>query len=138
MQFLQVHSAQVVCGEQRCRHHKSGDKQYESLHEKLHLCVLGSFTIVAEIKPRQESPGAGYREKTNVPTDQQDRFALKALIEKYLEGKAPDYQRLLEIVEQPSRQIPIRGVLEAIRCLNSVQFSQQELRLIDDPLYRYG
>ncbi len=73
-----------------------------------------------------------------MPTDQQDRFALKALIEKYLEGKAPDYQRLLEIVEQPSRQIPIRGVLEAIRCLNSVQFSQQELRLIDDPLYRYG
>ncbi|MGY4814539.1 hypothetical protein ACVNP3_01160 [Pseudomonas chlororaphis subsp. piscium] len=71
-------------------------------------------------------------------TDQQARFSLKELIEKYLKRRNPDYERLIEIVEDPSRQVPIRGVLEDIRQFNNVQFTQQELELIDDLLYMYG
>ncbi|WLG42761.1 hypothetical protein [Pseudomonas sp. FP1740] len=71
-------------------------------------------------------------------TDLQARVSLKELIEKYLKGRGPDYERLIEIVQNPSRQVPIRGVLEDIRRFNTVQFTQQELELIDDLLYVYG
>ncbi|AZC47848.1 MULTISPECIES: hypothetical protein [Pseudomonas] len=71
-------------------------------------------------------------------TDQQARLSLKELSEKYLKGRDPDYERLIEIVEDPSRQVPIRGVLEDIRRFNNVQFTQQELELIDELLYMYG
>ncbi|AZD58246.1 hypothetical protein C4K18_0242 [Pseudomonas chlororaphis subsp. aurantiaca] len=70
--------------------------------------------------------------------DQQTRLSLKELIEKHLKGRDPDYERLIEIVEDPSRQVPIRGVLEDIRRFNNVQLTQQELDLIDDLLYMYG
>ncbi len=71
-------------------------------------------------------------------TDQQARLSLKELIEKYLKGRDLDYERLIEIVQDPSRQVPIRGVLEDIRRFNNVQFTQQELELIDGLLYMYG
>ncbi|WPO45593.1 hypothetical protein [Pseudomonas sp. S1Bt23] len=71
-------------------------------------------------------------------TDQQAHFSLKELIEKYLKGRDPDYERLIEIAEDPSWQVPIRGVLEDIRRFNNVQLTQQELDLIDDLLYMYG
>ncbi|CAI8829933.1 conserved hypothetical protein [Pseudomonas sp. IT-P100] len=71
-------------------------------------------------------------------TDLQARVSLKELIEKYLKGRDPDYDRLIEIVQDTSRQVPIRGVLEDIRRFNNVQFTQQELELIDDLLYMYG
>ncbi|AZD33010.1 hypothetical protein C4K22_0236 [Pseudomonas chlororaphis subsp. aurantiaca] len=71
-------------------------------------------------------------------TDQQARLSLKELSEKYLKGRDLDYERLIEIVEDPSRQVPIRGVLEDIRRFNNVQFTQQELELIDELLYMYG
>ncbi|QHC86977.1 hypothetical protein [Pseudomonas chlororaphis] len=71
-------------------------------------------------------------------TNQQARLSLKELSEKYLKGRDPDYERLIEIVEDPSRQVPIRGVLEDIRRFNNVQFTQQELELIDELLYMYG
>ncbi|KAA0981599.1 hypothetical protein FQ187_18820 [Pseudomonas sp. ANT_J28] len=71
-------------------------------------------------------------------TDQQTRLSLKELIEKYLKGRDPDYERLIEIVQDPSRQAPIRSVLEDIRRFNNVQFTQQELELIDGLLYMYG
>ncbi|AZD19565.1 hypothetical protein [Pseudomonas chlororaphis] len=71
-------------------------------------------------------------------TDQQARLSLKELSEKYLKGRDPDYERLIEIVEDSSRQVPIRGVLEDIRRFNNVQFTQQELELIDELLYMYG
>jgi hypothetical protein len=45
---------------------------------------------------------------------------------------------IIEIVQDPSRQVPIRGVLEDIRRYNKVQYTQQELELIDDLLYMYG
>ncbi|WP_460153448.1 hypothetical protein [Pseudomonas sp. S2_B07] len=70
-------------------------------------------------------------------TDLDARVALKELIEKYLKGNDPDYDRLIEIVQNPSRQVPIRGVLQNIRWYNKVQCTQQELKLIDDLLYMY-
>lgn len=71
-------------------------------------------------------------------TNAEARVVLKELIEKYLKGKDPDYDRLIEIVRDPSRQIPIRGVLVDIRRYNEVQYSRQELELIDALLYMYG
>ncbi|WDH25147.1 hypothetical protein [Pseudomonas chlororaphis] len=71
-------------------------------------------------------------------TDLQARVSLKELIEKYLMGRDPDYDRLIEIIQDPSRQVPIRGVLEDIQQYNKMQYTQQELELIDDLLYMYG
>lgn len=71
-------------------------------------------------------------------TNVEARVVLKELIEKYLKGKDPDFDRLIEIVRDPSRQIPIRGVLVDIRRYNEVQYSRQELELIDALLYMYG
>ena len=71
-------------------------------------------------------------------TDLQARVSLKALIEKYLRGRDPDVGLLIDIVQDPSRQVPIRGVLEDIAQFNHTQFTQQELTLIDDLLYLYG
>lgn len=71
-------------------------------------------------------------------TNAEARVVLKELIEKYLKGKDPDYDRLIEIVRDPSRQIPIRGVLVDIRRYNEVQYSRQELELFDALLYMYG
>jgi hypothetical protein len=47
-----------------------------------------------------------------VPTDLEGRVALKELIEKYLQGRDPDCDGLIEVVQDPSRQVPIRSVLE--------------------------
>lgn len=71
-------------------------------------------------------------------SDPEARVALKELIEQYLKGSDPDYDRLIEIVQDPSRQVPIRGVLEDIRRYSKVQYTQQDLELIDDLLYMYG
>lgn len=71
-------------------------------------------------------------------SDPEARVVLKELIEKHLKGRDPDYDRLIEIVQDPSRQVPIRGVLEDIRRYNKVQYTQQDLGLIDDLLYMYG
>ena len=71
-------------------------------------------------------------------TDLQARAALTALIEKYLRGRDPDAGLLIDIVQDPSRQVPIRGVLEDIGQFNDTQFTQQELALIDDLLSMYG
>ena len=71
-------------------------------------------------------------------TDLQARAALTALIEKYLRGRDPDAGQLIDIVQDPSRQVPIRGVLEDIGRCGHVPFTQQELALIDDLLSMYG
>ncbi len=71
-------------------------------------------------------------------TDLEAREALKELIEKYLREIDADFDRLIEITHDPSRQVPIRGVLEAIRRYNNAQYSQQEFELIDELLYMYG
>ncbi|WP_454562135.1 hypothetical protein [Pseudomonas sp. AIG] len=71
-------------------------------------------------------------------SDPEARVALKELIEKHLKGRDPDYDRLIEIVQDPSRQVPIRSVLEDIRRYSKVQYTQQDLELIDDLLYLYG
>lgn len=73
-----------------------------------------------------------------VLTDLEARVVLKELIEKYLKGKDSEYDRVIEIVRNPSRQVPIRGVLVDIRRYNEVPYSQQELELIDALLYMYG
>lgn len=71
-------------------------------------------------------------------TDLQARISLKALIEKYLRGRDPDAGLLIDIVQDPSRQVPIRGVLDDIRQFNDTRFTQQDLALIDELLYLYG
>lgn len=71
-------------------------------------------------------------------TDQQARLALKGLIEKYLKGIDPSYDLLVEIIENPSQQLPVRGVLKDIRLFNNEQYTLHELDLIDDLLYMYG
>jgi len=48
-------------------------------------------------------------------TDQQARIALKELVGKYLNGIAPDCQLLIELIEDSSQPVPVRGVLEDIR-----------------------
>ena len=71
-------------------------------------------------------------------TDLQARAALTALIEKYLRGRDADAGLLIDIVQDPSRQVPVRGVLDDIGQFNHAQFTQQELALIDELLYQYG
>jgi len=44
---------------------------------------------------------------------------------------------MIEVVENPSRQIPFRGILEGILRYNKVQRTQQELELMNDLLYMY-
>ncbi|AKV06823.1 hypothetical protein LOY55_24945 [Pseudomonas sp. B21-040] len=71
-------------------------------------------------------------------TDLQARLSLAELAEKYLEGRDPAYGRLIEVIHDPARQVPIKGVLEAIRRYQKAPYTQQELELIDDLLYMYG
>jgi hypothetical protein len=71
-------------------------------------------------------------------TDSQARAALKELIEKHLMKRDPDFDHLIEIVQDSSRPIPIRGVLECVRRNNKAPFTKKELELIDDFLYMYG
>ncbi len=71
-------------------------------------------------------------------TDQQARTALKELIEKYLKGVAPDYQLLIELIEDPSQPVPIRGILEDIRQYCHARYTRQELEHIDDCIYIFG
>ena len=71
-------------------------------------------------------------------TDQQARIALKELVEKYLKGVEPDYQLLIELIEDPSQPVPIRGVLEGIRQYGNARYTQQELKHIDDCIYIFG
>lgn len=71
-------------------------------------------------------------------TDQQARIALKELVEKYLKGLAPDYQLLIELIEDPSQPVPIRGILEDIRQFGNSRYTQQELEHIDDCIYMFG
>ena len=71
-------------------------------------------------------------------TDQQARLALKGLIGKYLKGIDPSYDLLVEIIENPSQQLPVRGVLKDIRLFNNEQYTLHELDLIDDLLCMYG
>ncbi len=73
-----------------------------------------------------------------VLTELQARTALKELIEKYLKDKSLDFDRLIEIVQNPSRQVPIKGVLEDIRRHNKIEYTLEELQLFDNLLYMYG
>ncbi|WP_460929350.1 hypothetical protein [Pseudomonas sp. MC6] len=70
-------------------------------------------------------------------TDEQARVLLKELIEEYLKENDPGYDHMIEVVENPSRQIPFRGILEGILRYNKVQRTQQELELMNDLLYMY-
>ena len=70
--------------------------------------------------------------------DEQARDSLKNLIIKYLKDKDPEADRLTEIVEDRSRQIPIRGVLERMKNYDHLPFTKQELDIIEDLLYSYG
>ncbi|MEI4524040.1 hypothetical protein [Pseudomonas sp. CCNWLW23] len=73
-----------------------------------------------------------------MPADIEARVALEELIEKYLKGNDLDYNRLIEIIQNPLRQFPIRGMLQNIRRFNNIQYTQQKLDLIDNLLYMYG
>nr|WP_221528883.1 hypothetical protein [Pseudomonas cichorii] len=71
-------------------------------------------------------------------SDDQARESLKTLIIKYLKNKDPEADRLIGFVEERSRQVPIRGVLERIKNYDHPQFTKQELEIIEDMLYAYG
>lgn len=71
-------------------------------------------------------------------TDQQARIALKEIVEKYLKGIAPDYQLLIELIEDSSQPVPVRGLLEDIRKYGNARYTQQELEHIDDCIYIFG
>lgn len=73
-----------------------------------------------------------------MPNDEQARKSLIDLIKKYLKNKDPEADQLIEIVEDRSRQVPIRGVLERIKKHTHPPFTQQELETIEDLLYAYG
>ncbi|GFM95074.1 hypothetical protein PSCICP_50460 [Pseudomonas cichorii] len=60
--------------------------------------------------------------------DEQARDSLKNLIIKYLKDKDPEADRLTEIVEDRSRQIPIRGVLERMKKLRPPAIYQARAR----------
>jgi hypothetical protein len=62
-----------------------------------------------------------------VLTDEQTRVLLKERIEEYLKENDPGYAHMIEVAENPSRQIPSRGILEGILRYNKVQRTQQEL-----------
>ena len=70
--------------------------------------------------------------------DEQARKSLKNLIIKYLKNKDPEADRLIGVVEDRSRQVPIRGVLERIKNYDHPPFTKQELEIIEDLLYAYG
>ncbi|MBX8589433.1 hypothetical protein K5D56_08645 [Pseudomonas cichorii] len=71
-------------------------------------------------------------------SDDQARESLKTLMIKYLKNKDPEADRLIGFVEERSRQVPIRGVLERIKNYDHPQFTKQELEIIEDMLYAYG
>lgn len=71
-------------------------------------------------------------------TDHQARAALIDLIKKYLKGKDPEYENLIEITGNLLRQVPIRAVLEHIRKFSPIQFQRLELAIVDELLYAYG
>lgn len=71
-------------------------------------------------------------------SDLQARLSLIELVEKYLKGRDPDSDLLIACIQDPARQVAIRGILEAIRRCREAPYTPQELQLINDLLYMYG
>lgn len=70
--------------------------------------------------------------------DKQAHQSLKDLLNKYLKNKDPETDRLIEVVEDRSRQVPVRGVLERIKNYDHPPFTKEKLDTIEDLLYAYG
>lgn len=71
-------------------------------------------------------------------SDLQARLSLTELVEKYMKERDPDADQLIELIQDPARRVPIRGVLEAVRRYRERPYTQEELQLISDLLYMYG
>lgn len=71
-------------------------------------------------------------------TDTQARSSLKKLIIKYSPHGNLETKILLDLVDDTSRQIPIRGALENIKGQKSACYTQQEIDLINELLYLYS
>lgn len=71
-------------------------------------------------------------------SDLQARLSLTELVEKHMKGRDPDSEKLIEFIQNPARQVAIRGVLEAIRRYREKPYTQQELQLISELLHMYG
>lgn len=71
-------------------------------------------------------------------TEDQARFALKALVQKYLESTS-EREELIRIIEDRSRPgLPVRGVLERLKVKKSSVFSDADKDQIDELIYLYG
>jgi len=68
----------------------------------------------------------------------QARDALKDLIKNHLDENDPERVRIESLLEDPARGVPIRGVLEAMPKKNRVEYTPEELDIIEELLYLYG
>ncbi|WP_299490910.1 hypothetical protein [uncultured Shewanella sp.] len=70
--------------------------------------------------------------------DDEARAEVINLINPYLVGNDPEADNLVLLLQNKDRQIPIRGVLEHLRKYNSMPYTVQEQKIIDELLYLYG
>ncbi len=77
-------------------------------------------------------------QRSRMLTDEQARNSLKTLIAAHLKTNPSEADQLLNIIDDPSRQVPIRAFLESIRQNPHLAFTLNELSLIDELLYLYG
>ncbi|MCC6074179.1 hypothetical protein ACFPTX_17020 [Pseudomonas sp. GCM10022188] len=71
-------------------------------------------------------------------SDSQARAILRKLVLDHIDKPTAEVERLINIIDDPARQIPIRGALEAIRTQGDNNFTAEELEIIDDLIYLYG
>ncbi|WP_061562711.1 hypothetical protein [Pseudomonas citronellolis] len=71
-------------------------------------------------------------------SDSQSRAALKKLLADHVDKSKPSFESLVEIIEDSSRQVPIRGVLEYIGSEGDGNFTKDELSVIEELIYMYG
>lgn len=71
-------------------------------------------------------------------TDNQARSSLKKLIIKYSPHMNLETKSLLDLIDDTSYPIPVRGALEHIKRRNHAGYTQQEIELINELLYLYG
>lgn len=70
--------------------------------------------------------------------DIQARCELKKMVENHLLGVDPDANCLINLIMDSSRQIPIRGVMQKMSIYRVKEYTEFELKLIDELMYLYG
>lgn len=71
-------------------------------------------------------------------TEDEARKSLEELIDKYIPHH-PEKDRLIGIVRDESRPgLPIRGILEHMKGNRSLDYSPEDIKLIEELIYLYG